>query len=162
MNATLWIVTVILFFISFLKDKQKTKKAIKIGAKRLWKITPLFIAVMGLYAISVAFVDPTLVSQSLDRTGLFISMIIALIIGSLASMPGFIAYPLCALLCVNGVPYAVLAVFSVSLMNVGIVTMPFEVRYLGWKASIYRNVLGIFLSLGVGVVTGIVFGEITI
>ena len=63
----------------------------------------------------------------------------AALLGSISLIPGFIAFPLGAILVRSGVSYQVIAVFITTLMMVGILTLPLEAKYFGWKVSILRN-----------------------
>jgi hypothetical protein len=69
--------------------------------------------------------------------------------------PGFIAFPLGAILVRSGVSYQVVAVFITTLMMVGILTLPLEAKYFGWRVSILRNALSFAGALLVGLLMGI-------
>ncbi|MBI9018414.1 MAG: hypothetical protein JEZ07_14270 [Phycisphaerae bacterium] len=161
MNYILWAVTAIALLVSASKNKAKTIKSLKIAFKRLKKITPLFLVVMTIYALTVSCVSTEFIDHTIGQGSGMVGMFIALGLGSIALMPGFAAFPLCAGLLSQGVSYTVLATFSMALMNVGIVTFPLEVKYLGIKVAIVRNVIGIIISLLTGLIVGIGFGEIT-
>ena len=60
----------------------------------------------------------------------------------------------------EGVPYAVLAAFTTTLMMVGVLTYPLERQYFGSSIAIIRNALSLLIALVVAVVMGLVFGEI--
>ncbi|MCK5739852.1 hypothetical protein KAH55_11745, partial [bacterium] len=74
-------------------------------------------------------------------------------------MPGFTAFPLCAALRGQGIPYYIIAAFSLSLMNVGIITFPFEKKYLGLKVTIIRNILALAVCMITVIIIKLVFGE---
>ena len=80
----------------------------------------------------------------------FTGWLIAGMLGSVALIPGFIAYPLCGILIKSGVSYGIIAVFITTLMMVGIITLPIEAKFFGWKISILRNVLSFIGALLVG------------
>ena len=77
---------------------------------------------------------------------------IAALLGSVALIPGFIAYPLCSILIKSGVAYTTIAVFITTLTMVGIVTLPLEAKFFGWKTSIIRNTLSFIAALLIGFV----------
>jgi uncharacterized membrane protein YraQ (UPF0718 family) len=79
----------------------------------------------------------------------------AAIIGSVALVPGFIAFPLAAVLHRSGVSLDVIAVFITTLMMVGIITLPVERKYFGWKIALYRNGLSLAGALVVGLLMGL-------
>ncbi len=80
---------------------------------------------------------------------------IAALLGSISLIPGFIAFPLGALLLKSGVSYRVLAVFITTLLMVGILTLPLEAKYFGWRTSLVRNLLSFFGALLVGLLMGL-------
>lgn len=82
----------------------------------------------------------------------------ALGIGSITFMPGFVVFPLAGLLLEKGVSYIVLAAFTTSMMMVGVITFQIEKEYFGIKLTIIRNLMGLFIAIIVSVVIGIVLG----
>jgi uncharacterized membrane protein YraQ (UPF0718 family) len=80
---------------------------------------------------------------------------IAALTGSISLIPGFIAYPLAAILLKSGVSYGVLAVFITTLMMVGIVTLPLEAKYYGLKTALLRNGLSFLGALIIGILVGV-------
>ncbi|NBK25040.1 MAG: permease, partial [Spirochaetia bacterium] len=56
--------------------------------------------------------------------------------------------------------YMQIAAFVSSLMMVGIVTLPVEMRYFGKRLAIMRNVFGFFFSFVVASVIGSVVGAL--
>ena len=62
--------------------------------------------------------------------------LIATAIGSITLVPAFVAFPLAAVLLRSGAGYMQIAAFVSTLMIVGIVTMPMEIKYLGKKRQL--------------------------
>ena len=85
-------------------------------------------------------------------------MVIASIIGSITLIPGFVAFPLASALLKNGAGFMQIAVFISTLMMVGLVTVPVEIRYFGKKATILRNIMAFIFSYIVAAVVGVVLG----
>ena len=56
----------------------------------------------------------------------------------------------------NGAGYMQIAAFVSTLMMVGIITIPVEIKYFGKKISILRNVLAFFFSFLVAAIIGMV------
>lgn len=79
-------------------------------------------------------------------------MLIAGLVGSITLIPGFVAFPLAAALLDNVAGYMQIAVFISTLMMVGIVTIPLEIRSFGitWKNTIemLSVIPPIFILLG--------------
>ena len=71
-------------------------------------------------------------------------------VGSVALIPGFIAYPLCGILIKSGVAYSVIAFFITTLMMTGFTTLPVEAKFFGWRTSIIRNLFSLVAALFIG------------
>ena len=78
----------------------------------------------------------------------------AALFGSVALIPGFIAYPLCGILIKSGVAYSIIAVFITTLMMTGFLTLPVEARFFGWRVSIIRNLISFVAALFIGLIMG--------
>ena len=153
-------VTLFALFLSFLKDKGKTKKAFKIAYVRFVKVLPPFLLMLTLVSIALTFIPDGLIMKLLGVQNRLFGMTIATILGSVTLMPGFIAFPLCGILLKKGVPYMVLSAFSTSLMMVGVLTYPLEKAYFGSKVTIARNLISLVIAIIVAIATGFFFGEI--
>ena len=73
-------------------------------------------------------------------------VIVAALVGSIILIPGFVAFPTAAMLLQNGAGIMQIAAFVSTLMMVGIVTMPFEVKYFGRKLTVLRNIFSLLVS----------------
>lgn len=153
-------ITGLILLISFLINKQRTIKAIKISFIKFKKIFPTFITMLILVSIILFLFPDEVISNYLGNSSKFISVLLASFIGSITLMPGFVAFPLSGILLTKGVPYMVLSAFTTTLMMVGIITFPIEKEYFGVKVTIIRNIISFFIALIVAVITGIFFGEI--
>ena len=137
---TLWIIAGIALLVSLAADRSKTRAAVLRGLKMFLGIIPMLLGVLAAVSLVLTAVTPAMLERILSGTG-FLPFFSALTIGSIALIPGFIAYPLAALLRQNGASVPVLAAFITSLVMVGILTLPLEARYFGWRAALLRNVL---------------------
>jgi len=153
-------ITGFMLLISFIINKQKTIKAIKISFIKFKKIFPTFITMLILISIILFLFPDEVISNYLGNSCKFISVLLASFFGSITLMPGFVAFPLSGILLTKGVPYMVLSAFTTTLMMVGIITFPLEKEYFGVKVTVIRNIISFFIALIVAVITGILFGEI--
>ncbi|OQY08203.1 MAG: conserved protein, permease-related protein [Fusobacteriia bacterium 4572_132] len=153
-------ITAILLIVLYFKDKEKTIKSVKLGAKKLFKQLPIFFNMMTLVAISLYFVTDEMIVQYLGTGTSGLGMMIGAFFGSIAIMPGFIAFPLAGLLLEKGVTYMVLASFTNTLMMVGIVSFPVEKEYFGVKVAVIRNVVGFMTAIIVALIIGLLYGEL--
>ena len=110
--------------ISFFQNRTKTSKAFHIAWKKFRAISSAFLMMLIFISILLYLIPNELIMQYLGGSGQFNGIFIALFFGSVAIMPGFVAFPLCGILLQKGVSYAVLAAFTTSLMLVGVVTFP--------------------------------------
>ena len=151
----------VLLVISFMRDRQKSINAIRIALKRFRAILPLFVISILLTSLVLGFVSESTIQRAFgSATNRWAATAISALIGSVAIMPGFVAFPLGAILRSNGVLYMVISAFTTTLMMVGILTFPIERAFLGTRLAIIRNAIGLITALLVAVVTGIVFGEV--
>ncbi len=155
-----YIVTAILLAISFFTDRKKTFKSLRIAWKKFRGIAPGFAVMLVLVSVSLYLLPHEVIQEYLGEENLASGMGIALLVGSIALMPGFIVFPLCGILRDQGVPYMVLSAFTTTLMMVGIVTLPIEKEYFGLKTALIRNILGLITAVIVAFITGIVFAEV--
>ncbi|MCI6151719.1 MAG: hypothetical protein MR673_01155 [Fusobacterium perfoetens] len=139
---------------SFVKDKDKTKKALKKSWKSFESIMPQFLSIILLIGIILAILTPEEISKILgNKSGIF-GIFIGAIIGSITLIPGFVAFPLSSALLHNGAGIAQIAAFVSTLMMVGIVTIPIEIQYFGKKATIIRNLSAFIFSFIVAFIIG--------
>ena len=78
--------------------------------------------------------------------------------GSVTLIPGFVAFPTAAILLQNGAGYMQLGAFISTLMMVGVMTMPVEIKFFGKKATFLRNILALLFSIIVALIIGKVVG----
>lgn len=159
MNIALYVVAGILLVFSFYKDQKKTKMALKKAWKAFENILPEFLVVILLVGLLLAIMNPEMISSIIgDKSG-WLGVILAAVIGSITLIPGFVAFPMTALLLDGGAGYMQIGAFISSLMMVGIVTMPVEIKYFGKKLTIYRNFLAFLFSFVVALVIGVVMSR---
>ncbi len=128
--------------------------------KKAWKafenILPQFLSILIIIGIMLAVLSPEIISKIIGQQSGWIGMVIASIIGSITLIPGFVAFPLASALLKSGAGILQTAVFVSTLMMVGIVTMPVEIKYFGKKATILRNTLAFIFSFVIAIVMGVV------
>ena len=147
---------IVLLILSYIKDKKKTKMAIKKAWKAFENILPQFLVVIVLVGFLLAVFDPDTISKIIGAESGWIGVLLAGIIGSITLIPGFVAFPTAAILLENGAGYMQIATFVSTLMMVGIVTLPVEIKYFGKKISIMRNIFAFFFSFIVAIIIGLV------
>ncbi|NCO42383.1 MAG: permease [Armatimonadetes bacterium CG_4_10_14_3_um_filter_66_18] len=149
----LWILTGIALLASLMVSRAKTRAAVAKGLRMLWNITPLLVAVLAVVSLALAGIGSEALRRGLSGSGP-LAFWTAIGIGSVALIPGFIAYPLAGVLRAQGASVAVLAAFITSLMMVGVLTLPVEARFFGWRVSVIRNALAFVGAIVVAALMG--------
>lgn len=152
----LYVLAAGLLLLSFLQDRKKTKMALKKAWKSFENILPQFLSILIIIGIMLAVLSPETISRLIGQQSGWIGMVIASVIGSVTLIPGFVAFPLASALLKSGAGFMQIAVFISTLMMVGIVTVPVEIKYLGKKATILRNSLAFIFSYVVAIAIGVV------
>ena len=135
----LYVAAAALFALSAFKDRERTKKALMKGLKSLEGILPQLSAVLVFVAVVLAVFDAETISRFIgEKTG-FAGTLAAGLIGAVTLIPGFVAFPAAGELLRNGAGTLQIATFVSSLMMVGVVTLPMEIKYFGKRAALARN-----------------------
>lgn len=132
--------------------------------KKAWKafenILPEFLVVILLVGILLAVMNPDVISKIIGSDSGWIGVVLSAIIGSVTLIPGFVAFPTAAMLLQGGAGYMQIGAFVSTLMMVGVVTLPVEIKYFGNKLTIYRNILAFIFSFIVAYIIGLVVTSI--
>lgn len=149
-------VTILLMIISYTKDKMKTKMALKKAWKSFENILPQFLVVILFVGVLLAILNTETISMLIGKESGAYGVILAAIVGAITLIPGFVAFPMAAMLLQSGAGYMQIGAFVSSLMMVGIVTIPVEMKYFGKKLTIFRNSLAFVFSFIVAIIIGLV------
>lgn len=148
-------IALVLLVVSIIKDRGKTKKAIRKGWMAFVKIMPVLIPLFVVVGVLLSIITPEMIKQVMgEESGVF-GVLTAMLIGSIAFMPPFVTFPLGAELLGYGAGYPQVAAFVTTLMAVGLVYWVAEVKYFGHKAVYLRNSLAFVAS---GIVALVVWG----
>lgn len=143
-----------LLAVSFFKDRKKTRMALKKAWKSFENIMPQMLGILMLIGLLLAILSPETISGLLGQESGALGIAIAAALGSITLIPGFVAFPLAAALVKAGAGITQIAVFISTLMMVGIVTLPLEMKYFGKRATLTRNILALVLSIAVALILG--------
>ena len=144
--------------LSFLKDRKKTKTALLKALKSFENIMPQFLSILIIIGLTLSVLSPETIGTLLGGKSGFLGMLGAALIGSVTLVPGFVAFPLAAALLKNGAGYMQIAAFVSTLMMVGIVTLPLEIKTFGKRAAVVRNTAAFVFSIAAALVIGAVMG----
>jgi len=145
--------------LSFYKDRAKTTMALKKAWKALEGILPQFLGIILLVGIMLSFFNADTISGILGSRSGWWGVVLSAVVGAITLIPAFIAFPVADLLLKNGAGYMQIGAFVSSLMMVGVVTIPLEIKHFGKKATLVRNALAFIFSFLVALIIGKVVGR---
>jgi uncharacterized membrane protein YraQ (UPF0718 family) len=152
------IVALGLMAISFIKEKQRTKEALKATFKILYTILPVLIFVFVLMGLIQAYVSRETIAAILGKETGVMGILYAELVGSVALFLPPAVFPFGGYLHDNGAAYGPIAGFVFTAILIGVTTLPLELKLLGKRFTIARNiftfVIAFFLALFMGVVLG--------
>lgn len=119
-------------------------------------ILPSLLNILIIVSVLLFLVPQETMVNLLGKNSGLTGISIAAIVGSISLIPGFIAFPLAAVLIKSGVSYSVTAVFITTLLMVGVITLPLESKYFGMKTAVIRNLLSFAGAILIGAVMGMV------
>jgi len=135
-------ITALAVLASLIADRRRTLAGVRRGLRMFVNLLPTLAAVLAAVSLLMAAVSPPTLEGWLGSGGT-IPFVAALLVGSIALIPGFIAFPLAGVLKDNGATTAVLAAFITTLLMVGILTLPIEIRFFGRRIALWRNLLAV-------------------
>lgn len=156
----MYILAFILLVISYDKDKKKTQMALKKAWKSFENILPQFLGVIMLVGILLSFFNPEQISKLVGNESGWFGVVLSAVVGAVTLIPGFVAFPTAAMLLSSGAGYMQIGAFVSSLMMVGVVTAPVEIKYFGRRLTTIRNVLSFLFSFIVAFIIGKVVGGV--
>lgn len=157
-NKIFYTLTIALLIVSYYKDKKKTKMALKKAWKSFENILPQMLGILTTVGIIIGFLNPQVISKIIGGSSGYLGVGLAALVGSITLIPGFIAFPTASILLQNGAGYMQIGAFISTLMMVGVMTMPMEIKFFGKKSTFIRNGMAFLFSFIVAFVIGKVVG----
>jgi uncharacterized membrane protein YraQ (UPF0718 family) len=130
-----------LLAVSYGRDRRKTKEALRATGKILYTILPVLIFVFVLMGLIQAYVSREMIAAVLGKqTGVF-GILYAELIGSVALFLPPAVFPFGGYLYGQGAAYGPIAGFVFTAILIGVTTLPLELKFMGKRFTIARNVL---------------------
>jgi len=147
-------VTLLALMVSFLKDRERTRKALLVGYRSFVGLIPSLLGMTGLVGLILALIPPDLLANLFRSHGIagFVMIFLA---GAIVTMPAPVAFPLAGSLLKLGASLPALAAFITTLTMVGIVTAPMEMAYFGRRFTVVRQSLSFVLAITIGILMGV-------
>ncbi|PUU90928.1 permease [Halanaerobium sp.] len=153
--AVINISALVLVLFSLIKDKEKSKQALKIAVSKGLGLAPQLISLVAVIGIIFSFLPPELIKEFLGGDFSLIQVGGAALFGAVMMIPSLIALPLAGSLIDAGASYTPVAAFITTLTMVGFVTIPVELKELGKKITIYRNGLALIFAVIIAFMIGV-------
>ncbi len=150
-----YILAVVGLAASFAKDRKKTKMAFKKSYKAFVNIFGDLALVLLLVGLLMTYISPDFIGRFIGEESGVWGIGLASIVGSITLIPGFVAFPLAASLLKQGAGLVPIATFVSTLMMVGVVTLPVEIKYFGRKQTFLRNGLSFIYAIIVALTMGV-------
>ena len=142
--------------VSLAKSKEKTKIAFKVAKKSLLKTAPSLLAMLGIVGLILGLLTAEKISSLIGAEAGIFATLTAALIGSLTLIPSLVAFPLAGSLLRSGATVMTISAFITTLVMVGIVTFPMEMKVLGKRFTLLRNGLGIIAALLIAFLMGVI------
>lgn len=153
----LYCMCIFLLIASFLKDKQKTKLALKKAFISFENIMPQFFTIVIVIGIILSVIDTNTISKIIGENSGFLGVLISSVVGSITMMPTFVAFSMGNSLLQSGAGYAQVSALISTLTMVGVMTFSMESKYIGRQAALVRNVIAFLFSFIVALFMGVIY-----
>ena len=152
----IYVLMVSLLTLSIIKSRQKTKKVFKIAGRALLKTAPSLLTVLGIVGLTLGILTPETISRLVGAEAGPAATITAAIIGAVTLIPSIVAFPLAGSLLRAGATVMTISAFVTTLVMVGVVTAPMEIKSLGKRFTLMRNGFGFISALIIAFIMGAV------
>jgi uncharacterized membrane protein YraQ (UPF0718 family) len=153
--AVVWGVAAAGLLLSWTKSREKTRAAIRFFRRSFLSLAPSIVAIIWTIGFILTFLPPGLILKTIGRDAGFQGVIMAAAFGSVVLIPAFIAFPLAASFLRQGADVRAIAAFVTTLVMVGVITAPLEVKFFGKRFTFWRNSLSFVFALVIAFVMGV-------
>ncbi len=154
LTLTMWIGTAVFLIFSFVKDKGKTKQALKMAFGMGKGMLISILSIIFLIGLILTILPPDSIAKFVGKQSVLLATVISAAFGAITLIPAFIAFPLVGTLVRAGVGVVPAVAFLTTLTMVGIVTFPLERREFGLKFAAVRNGLSFIFAIMIALVMG--------
>lgn len=151
----LWVITIIAFVVSIIKNKEKTLSSMKMAKGMMSKMIGQIIGIMFLIGLMLTIIPPETITKSLEELNMFLSTVLSALVGSITLIPAFVAFPLVGSIVDIGASIAPAVAFLTTLTMVGIVTFPLEKQEFGLRFAVVRNVASFVFAIVISLIMGV-------
>ena len=137
------------------KQEEKERsfgKALRRAALGFVALSPMLIAIIGLVGLFQVFVTKEMLASFFSGDPVT-DTVIGTLAGGIAVGQPIVSYILGGELLEEGISLYAVAAFVLAWVTLGIVQLPVEAEVLGFRFTIYRNLLALFATLLVSIAT---------
>lgn len=144
--------------LSLVKSWEKTASSL-LAAWKFFRFMALPVLVT-LWAIGflLTFLSPALISRAVGENSGWQGVILAALFGSVVLIQAFIAFPLAGSILRQGASVSAIAAFVTTLVMVGVITAPIEIKFFGKKFTFWRNSLSFIFAILIALIMGAILG----
>ncbi len=154
-TAVIWGIAGAGLLLSWTKSREKTRAALRFFRQSFLSLAPSIVAIIWTIGFILTFLPPGLILKTIGRDAGFQGVIMAAAFGSVALIPAFIAFPLAASFLRQGADVGAIAAFVTTLVMVGVITAPLEMKFFGKRFTLWRNSLSFVFALAIAFVMGV-------
>lgn len=152
-NGIVLTMLIVYYFI----NHKKSFEALDLAWKSFKKITPLLLIIIFFILVIQQIFTKEVFMQSLKSyTGLQ-GYIFAGLFGAIIHIPLFVSVPLGGELLQGGINPGIIAALITSLVMVHTFSIPVEIKEMGFKFAITRNLLTLVFAIVIGLIMGVVY-----
>ena len=156
LTLAMWVGTAVFLLVSLIKDKTKTKQALKMALHLGKGMIGNILSVIFLIGLLLTILPPESIAGFIGKQSALVASVVSAAFGTITLIPAFIAFPLVGTLVGAGVGIVPAVAFLTTLTMVGIVTFPLERRAFGLKFTIIRNGLSFVFALLIALAMGVI------
>ena len=141
---------------ALIKDRKKAAEGIRGGLMSLIFLAPLMLLVVIIIALILTFLPSETIMKIIGDEAGIRGILTATAVGGVIHIPAIIGFPIASSLMTAGASVAAAAAFITSLTMIGFVTLPLEIRELGIRFAVLRNLSAVALSLCIAFLMGVI------
>jgi len=144
--------------LSLVKSREKTASSLLSAWKFFRSMALPVLATLWAIGFLLTFLSPALISRAVGQNSGWQGVVIAAFFGSIVLIQAFIAFPLAGSILRQGASVSAIAAFVTTLVMVGVVTAPLEMKFFGKKFTFWRNFLSFIFALIIALIMGAILG----
>ena len=155
-TLAIWVGTLIFLAISLVKDKVRTKQALKMALAMGKGMAVSILSIIFAIGLILTLLPPAEIAAFVSNQSVLLATVVAALFGTITLVPAFIAFSLVGTLVDAGVSVIPAVAFLTTLTMVGVVTFPLEKKEFGAKFTAVRNSLSFLFAIAIALVMGVI------